>query len=66
MNAGAEQATMAIGSVTNSMYQKGILKSARDINGGLAGLQAAVANDERYNPGQFETALRNFRGTVAP
>jgi hypothetical protein len=48
------------------MYQKGILKSARDINGGLAGLQAAVANDERYSPGQFETALRNFRGTVAP
>jgi len=64
--AGAEQATMAIGSVTNFMYQKGILKSARDINGGLAGLQAAVANDERYSPGQFETALRNFRGTVTP
>jgi Cytochrome c554 and c-prime len=62
--AGAEQATMAIGSVTNFMYQKGILKSARDINGGLANLQAAVANDERYSPGQFETALRNFRGTV--
>ena len=62
--AGAEQATMAIGSVTNFMYQKGILKSARDINGGLANLQAAVANDERYSPGQFETALRNFRGSV--
>jgi len=62
--AGAEQATMAIGSVTNFMYQKGFLKSARDINGGLASLQAAVANDERYSPGQFETALRNFRGSV--
>ena len=62
--AGAEQATMAIGSVTNFMFQKGILKSARDINGGLANLQAAVANDERYSPGQFEAALRNFRGTV--
>lgn len=64
--AGAEQATMAIGSVTNFMYQKGFLKSARDINGGLANLQAAVANDERYSPGQFEAALRNFRGTVTP
>jgi hypothetical protein len=64
--AGAEQATMAIGSVTNFMYQKGFLKSARDINGGLANLQAAVANDERYSPGQFETALRNFRSTVTP
>lgn len=62
--AGAEQATMAIGSVTNFMYQKGILKSARDINGGLANLQAAVANDERYSPGQFETALRKFRGSI--
>ncbi|MEP7181655.1 MAG: multiheme c-type cytochrome [Betaproteobacteria bacterium] len=62
--AGAEQATMAIGSVANFMYQKGALKSARDINGGLAALQAAVANDERYRPDQFVGALRSFRGTV--
>ena len=62
--AGAEQATMAIGSVANFMYQKGALKSARDINGGLATLQAAVANDERYRPDQFVAALRSFRGTV--
>jgi len=46
------------------MYLKGALKSARDINGGLAGLQAAVANDERYRPDQFVAALRSFRGTV--
>ena len=62
--AGAEQATMAIGSVANFMYQRGALKSARDVNGGLAQLQAAVANDERYSPAQFQTALRNFRGNV--
>ncbi|HVO87768.1 MAG TPA: multiheme c-type cytochrome [Casimicrobiaceae bacterium] len=62
--AGAEQATMAIGSVANFMYQKGVLKSARDVNGGLAQLQAAVADDERYKPGQFEAALRSFRGSV--
>ncbi len=62
--AGAEQATMAIGSVANFMYQRGVLKSARDVNGGLAALQAAVADDERYSPGQFQTALRNFRGTA--
>jgi hypothetical protein len=62
--AGAEQATMAIGSVANFMYTRGILKSARSINDGLAGLQAAVANDERYNPAQFDVALRNFRGVV--
>jgi hypothetical protein len=62
--AGAEQATMAIGSVANFMYQRGVLKSARDVNGGLAQLQAAVANDERYSPSQFQAALRNFRGSV--
>jgi hypothetical protein len=62
--AGAEQATMAIGSVANFMYRKGVLKSARDVNSGLASLQAAVANDERYNPAQFEAALRDFRGAV--
>jgi hypothetical protein len=62
--AGAEQATMAIGSVSNFMYQRGVLKSARDVNVSLAALQAAVGNDERYSPAQFEAALRQFRGTV--
>ena len=62
--AGAEQATMAIGSVANFMYQRGILKSASSVNGGLAQLQAAVGNDERFKPDQFAAALRAFRGTV--
>jgi len=62
--AGAEQATMAIGSVANWMYQKGVIKSAREVNVGLAGLQAAVADDEHYRPAQFEAALRSFRGSV--
>ena len=55
---------MAIGSVANFMYAKGVLTSARNINTGLANLQAAVANDERYRPDQFQAALRSFRGTV--
>ena len=62
--AGAEQATMAIGSVANFMYKKGFLKSAGDINRGLSNLQSAVANDERYSPAKFEDALRDFRGDV--
>ena len=62
--AGAEQATMAIGSVANFMYQRGLLKSAGSINAGLAQLQAAVGNDERFRPDQFVAALRSFRGTV--
>jgi hypothetical protein len=62
--AGAEQATMAIGSVANFMYQRGVLKSARDVNASLAALQAAVGNDERYSPAQFEAALKQFQGTI--
>jgi len=62
--AGAEQATMAIGSVANFMFQRGIFKSARGINGGLAALHAAVADDERYRPAQFQAALRDFRGAA--
>ncbi len=62
--AGAEQATMAIGSVANFMYQRGMLKSARSVNSGLDALQKSVANDERYSPAQFQAALRNFRAAV--
>jgi len=62
--AGAEQATMAIGSVANFMFQRGVLKSASNVNGGLATLRTAVADDERYRPAQFQAALRNFRGVA--
>jgi hypothetical protein len=40
------------------------LKSAGGINAGLSTLQAAVSDDERYRPAQFEAALRSFRGAV--
>jgi hypothetical protein len=62
--AGAEQATMAIGSVASFMYKQKVLTSAQDVNAGLAALQAAVRDDERYLPAQFEAALRNFRGVA--
>jgi cytochrome c554/c'-like protein len=62
--AGAEQATMAIGSVASFMYKQKVLTSAQDVNAGLAALQAAVRDDERYVPAQFEAALRNFRGVA--
>jgi hypothetical protein len=62
--AAAEQATMAIGSVANFMFQRGGLKSAGAVNSGLAALQSAVSNDERYQPAQFQSALRSFRGTA--
>ncbi len=61
--AGAEQATMAIGSVANFMYQKGVLKSARDVNTSLAALQAAVGERRALQPcairGGAEAVPRN-------
>ena len=62
--AGAEQATMAISSVASFMHQRGALKSPGSINSGLATLQAAVSDDEKFRPAQFQAALRTFRGTV--
>jgi hypothetical protein len=62
--AGAEQATMAIGSVASFMHQRGALKSAGSINSGLSTLQAAVSDDEKYRPAQFQAALRAFRGSI--
>jgi hypothetical protein len=60
--AGAEQATMAIASVAKFMHQRGILTSATDFNRGLSALYAAVGDDERYRPAQFQAALLTLRG----
>ena len=62
--AGAEQATMAISSLVSYLYQSGKTPSARSINAGLSGLQAAVSNDERYKPEAFQLALANFKATL--
>ncbi len=62
--AGAEQATMAISSLVSYLYQTGKTPSARSINAGLSGLQAAVSNDERYKPEAFQLALANFKATL--
>jgi hypothetical protein len=46
------------------MHQRGALKSAGSINSGLSTLQAAVSDDEKYRPAQFQAALRAFRGSI--
>jgi hypothetical protein len=46
------------------MHQRGALKSPGSINSGLAALQAAVSDDEKYRPAQFQAALRTFRSTI--
>lgn len=63
--AAAEQAAMALGSVVNTLYKLGQLKSAAALNQGLANLRAGLVLDEAYQPADFQTRLRLFRPLVA-
>lgn len=63
--AGAEQATMALGSVVNTMNQLGQVKSVSALNAGLANLRAGLKNDEAYKADEFAARLRTFRSLVA-
>ena len=63
--AGAEQATMALGSVVNMMNQLGQLKSVAALNAGLANLRAGLQNDQTYKATDFATRLSSFRTLVA-
>jgi hypothetical protein len=55
--AAAEQATLAIGSLANFMFRRGLVPSAVPANRALARLQATVADDEAYRPEVFAKAL---------
>ena len=63
--AGAEQATMALGSVVNTLHKLGQLKSAAALNKGLADLRAALLQDEAYKPAELQARLRQFRPLLA-
>lgn len=62
---GAEQATMALGSLVNAMYQTGSVKNTSAVNKGLAQLRAVLVKDEAYKPAEFVSRLREFRSVVA-
>jgi cytochrome c554/c'-like protein len=62
--AGAEQATMAIGSVLNFLAKRGELKSVRDANAALGRLHAEVRNDETFRPEKYRAALAELGKTV--
>jgi Cytochrome c554 and c-prime len=62
--AGAEQATMAIGSVLNFLAKRGELKSVRSANAALDRVYAQVRNDERFKPEGFRGALADLGKTV--
>ena len=59
--AGAEQATMALGSVVSLLNQQGKLYSASEMNRGLASLRTALINDENFKPSDFQMRLRGIR-----
>ena len=63
--AGAEQAAMALGSVVNTLHKLGQLKSAAELNKGLASIRDVLRYDEAYKPAEFQDRLRGFRPLVA-
>ncbi len=62
----AEQATMAIATLTTALENAGALSHAQTqaINQALAPLYDAVQHDEHYRPAQFSQALRTVRGAL--
>lgn len=62
--AGAEQATMAIGSLLSFLSRRGDLKDARAANAALDRLHEAVRNDEKFRPERFQSALGELARTV--
>jgi hypothetical protein len=59
--AGAEQAYMAITSVSSSLEKRGALPSASATNKRLLVLRKLLANDEKYKPAEFHKELINLR-----
>jgi hypothetical protein len=55
--AGAEQATMAIGSLLSFLARSGGLREVRAANAALDRLHETVRDDEKYRADRFEAAL---------
>jgi len=62
--AGAEQATMAIGSLLAFLGRRGELKDARAANAALDRLHETVKDDEKYRPERFQAALSGLGKTL--
>lgn len=58
--AGAEQATMAVGSVLNFLSRRGELPAVGAANAALDRLHATVKDDEKFRPEKFRAALADI------
>jgi hypothetical protein len=60
---GAEQVTMALGSIVSAMKMSGYLtdEQAKAMNAGLTGLGKSIADNETYQPATFVKALKDFQ-----
>ena len=63
---GAEQVTMALGSIVSAMKMSGYLSTdqSKAMNDGLIGLDKSIANNATYQPATFVKALKDFQKAV--
>jgi Cytochrome c554 and c-prime len=63
---GAEQATMALGSIVSAMRMSGYLSTEqiKVMNDALAELDKSIADDATYQPATFVKALKDFQKTI--
>jgi hypothetical protein len=59
--AGAEQATLAIGSLLDFMVKTGAVKNVSEANAALDALHEAVKDDEKFRPERFRQALAGLQ-----
>lgn len=62
--AGAEQATMAIGSLLDFLAKRGEVRDMRAANTALDRLHETVKDDEKFRPERFRQALRELGETL--
>jgi hypothetical protein len=62
--AGAEQATMAIGTLLEFLSKRGELKDVKTANAALESLHQSVRDDEKFQPARFQQALARVRDNV--
>lgn len=61
---GAEQAFMAVSSVSSFLHKNSGLSSPSQINSVLAGMRKKLQNDEQYDPEKFKVDLLRLKGLL--